>query len=853
MPTLLIAAALASAPFSPIAIERNADLIGTTIPADVWPPALAEMPWPAAADAPDAMVVRAWSTPLDRRFEWLLVAWSVLGEADSARPVGSLTLTWADGRTLAEDLRVGTQISRLDAAATAANTPILPLGEGRGLSLHVVRNPRPDVPVATLAIKSGMPSARLAVFAVATAEGPLPFPVASIDPVPAGFLFPWGPLSPAAPQPEPTRVVGPAGAHGFVTVRDGHLAFQNGGRVRFWGVNLLNAASLPPTDVAGAFADHLAGAGVNLVRIHHVDSNFAGLVPAARRKGDPLFDPEALDRLDRFVSELGKRGIYVLLEIATQRALTAADGVQGADARIPNGHKLLPMFDPAWGDALEAWARAWLGRTNPYTGLRYADDPTVAMVELGNEHSLVATWLSGGLEKLPAAHRAVLQARWNDFLRRRYGTDEAIAAAWKGSVNEGLTPGESLGSIRREPVSQAFFDNWPEARVRDLAAFHMELEEAFFTRMGAVVRELGYRVPIIGTVTFHQPALAELLRRYDVIDNHFEWDAGSSRNDSIVSSPRTQSMVEYLDDAQLDRPFIVSEISHAYPNDQAAEGPLVWATLASVQDWDALVWLHYANGPWDPAPNRVAGGFDLRGMVTSWAQSAVASAVFRSAVVPPAPGLWVNWRSPEAVRDALVAGDRPSFPETRDIGFVLSHRLREAYGPTAPPPGFPGTPGAEVGWWVEAGLLVLDTESAQAVVGRHDRAEAAGRGEGAGPTHARFLEAKLDGFAAVSLVSVDGGALSRGGPAVLTVAGRTLNDGSLRTGGGTTLLAWGGAPAQVVRPAGYVRFAWPARPIVRAVAPDGTRGDPLPVRRDGKGWWRLELVDPTLWWEITSA
>lgn len=856
LPTLALTVGLAfpAEPLVPVSFPRAVDLVGTTVPADAWPPPVPEMPWPPAAGA-DAVLVGKWSAPLDRRLAWLAVAWTVLGDADATKPVASLTLKYADGRTFTEDVRLGSQITRLDAPATGPATPAVPLGPGRGLSLHLVRNPYPDASVASVSIDARQPSARIALLSVATTAGAPPFPVAPADAAPAGFPFAWGPTSAPSPQPAAWAVSGPAGAQGFVGMRDGHLAFANGGRVRFWGVNLLNAASLPPKDVAPGFADHLAGAGVNLVRIHHVDSPFAGLVRKDRKAGESPFDAEALDRLDFFVAELKKRGVYVLLEVATQRTFTEVDGVTGADPRVPGGHKLLPMFLPDWGDAYEAWTRAWLGRTNPYTGLRYADDPVVAMVELGNEHSLLVTWMSGGVEKLSAEHRAALTERWNAWLRARYGSDAAIAKAWTGSVNPGLQPGETLGSVRREPSTQMFFANWPEQRVRDMLEFHAELDRAFYARTARVVRELGYRVPLAATVTFHNPLLSEILADYDVVDTHIEWDrAQPSRNDALLGDPRAQNLLEGLGEAQPGRAFMVSEVSHSWPNDQTAEGPLAWATLASLQDWDALVWLNYANGPYDPTPDKVNGPAELRSTTTSWAQSAVASALFRSGALAPAAGSFTTWRSPEAVRTSLATGDNPNFPETRDVRFVLAHRLRDAYGPGPVSAPVPGAPGTQVGWWVEAATLVIDTDAVQAVVGRHDRAALLGRGEGAGPTRARGLEPRLDGFAAVSLVALDGQPLAKGGVALLTVAGSTVNDGMLRNGSGTTLLWGGDAPTRVTRPSGSVRFTWPTKPVVRPVAPDGTRGAPVPVVADGKGAWSLDMgtAGPTLWWEVAS-
>src|SRR4028118_2101757 len=38
----------------------------------------------------------------------------------------------------------------------------------------------------------------------------------------------------------------PAGKHGFLTTRGGHFVWQNGGRARFWGINVANTSLQEP-------------------------------------------------------------------------------------------------------------------------------------------------------------------------------------------------------------------------------------------------------------------------------------------------------------------------------------------------------------------------------------------------------------------------------------------------------------------------------------------------------------------------------------------------------------------------------------------------------------------------------
>lgn len=879
----LLAAALASPLALPVAGNTDAVRAGGWVAPEAWAAAPA---W-AVAGAPevDALVLRGpdratapltWEAQVGRPAAWttLALAWvpaEVLGAGGYPPPfhgdrtppggvVGTVRWTATDGTTWSQPLRLDEEVLRIDAPAAGGRTRLLAAGAGRAVGFVAFANPTPALPLARVAIEARPGSGSLVVFGAAVEDAPPPWPVVGATPGSApseddtgSFPFPVIPAAgPAFPRPAGATPEAPAGRRGFLTTRDGHLVFEDGTRARFWGINLVNEVNLPPVEAAHVLADQLAAAGFNLVRLHHVDNPRNGLA----RNGDPQLDAAALARFDALVAALEARGIYVILEIATQRRFTEADGVTHPDASVPNGHKLLPQFRPDWRAAWERWARAWLDRVNTVTGKRYADDPGVAMVELTNENSLIASWLAGNLEDLDADHRAALDVAWNDWLARRYPDVDAARTAWSGSVNPGLVPGEAWGTVRREPTTRVTFDDWPTQRILDLATFYDELDARFVADTRDLVRSLGYRVPLVGGITYQNPVIGETLGRLtDVVDTHLEWDTGLNRNDSMLSSPRSQALLDRWLEPQAGRPYMISEVSHAFPNDHGAEAPLFWAANASLQDWDAVVWFEYANGPWNAAPSGAEGPFALRDAGTRWFQMATASALFRGASIAPAAGSWTLARAPGVAREQLAARFTPSTALARDVGFVLAHRVRSSFDGVSASAGTSGGAGAaaaQVGWWVGPGHFVVDTPRVQAVLGRHDRRDEAGRGEGAGPVRSRGLEVQLDGFAAVSLAALDGDSLETASTAQLVVTGQMRNTGMLRAAGGTATLDWGRGPVLHARPRGVVRFAWPRRPEVRPVDPQGGRGAPVPVRAAGRGWWALDMetAGATLVWEV---
>ncbi len=104
---------------------------------------------------------------------------------------------------------------------------------------------------------------------------------------------------------------------------------------------------------------------------------------------------------------------------------------------------IIGFFDDRLFDLQKEYAGALLARRNRYRGRRYADDPAIAFVEINNENGLVHAWLGGRVDRIPEEFLGVLQAKWNRWLRTRYGTTAALATAWR--VRH-LPPGRTLVS-----------------------------------------------------------------------------------------------------------------------------------------------------------------------------------------------------------------------------------------------------------------------------------------------------------------------------------------------------------------------------------------------------------------------
>ena len=202
----------------------------------------------------------------------------------------------------------------------------------------------------------------------------------------------------------------PAGKHGFVTAKGGRLAFADGGRARFFGVQLLPPVAFLEPERADALADRLARSGVNLVRLGDLDAAYG---PARSlfddaREDTKAFDPVSLGRLDHLIAALKKRGIYVAIELQAERRFRPDDDVPTVPL-LPVGGGPAAIFDPKLRAAMLKAAEELMSHVNPETGLALKDDPALAWVTLFGEVSLFD--LLDEPDALPPGLSAALKAR----------------------------------------------------------------------------------------------------------------------------------------------------------------------------------------------------------------------------------------------------------------------------------------------------------------------------------------------------------------------------------------------------------------------------------------------------------
>jgi hypothetical protein len=243
----------------------------------------------------------------------------------------------------------------------------------------------------------------------------------------------------------------PAGLHGKLGVSaEGHFVFEDGTPVRFLGTSVSWGWGMPSKTDAEILAGRLAKAGFNLLRFHKIetlyrpDYSIFDLTLEDTRHLDPI----KVDRLDYFIYQLKEHGIYVDMNLHAERFFLRGDGMADWE-QLPVDAKYVTLFNDTAIDLQKEYASGILAHVNPYTGLRLADDPVLAMIEITNENSLFlgdsfdALYGLGeprgplnGSHELPPRYVQELDDRWNVWLQNTYSDRPTLNATW----GEGAMP-----------------------------------------------------------------------------------------------------------------------------------------------------------------------------------------------------------------------------------------------------------------------------------------------------------------------------------------------------------------------------------------------------------------------------
>ncbi|MBV9467673.1 MAG: hypothetical protein JOZ57_00330, partial [Abitibacteriaceae bacterium] len=408
-----------------------------------------------------------------------------------------------------------------------------------------------------------------------------------------------------------------AGESGFIKrTPDGNdFALGNGQPIRFWAVDeyVQNVAG---TEAVTHKARWIAKRGVNMVRVH--------AVLAPNKPGSKITDvnQDEIDHIWKLVAAMKQEGIYTTISPYWAIPVKIQDswGVPGGSGQSAAA---LVFWDKTMQEGYKARLRALYVRPNPNTGIPLAKDPSVAIIQLQNEDSMLF-WT---MQSVKGPQLTELETLYGDWLVKKYGSLDKANAAW-GAEHPGADDFQEKQGDDFAAGRAAIYIVWqwtqPQTgyrakRLADQLAFFGDTMRNFNAEMERYLRnELGCQQLInAGNWRPADPVKLFDVERYSYTANqvmgvnryfggeHNGPDNGWAirpgdkfTNNSVLLDPRgmptnIKQPVGY--------PFIIPETEWVAPNGYQSEGPFLTAAYESLTGVDISYFFADGDVPeWQP-------------------------------------------------------------------------------------------------------------------------------------------------------------------------------------------------------------------------------------------------------------
>ena len=378
----------------------------------------------------------------------------------------------------------------------------------------------------------------------------------------------------------------PCGTYGRVIVNaQGRTAFEKRPEkpVRFFGHSCGPEGIPADKEKIEAFADALAAQGYNMIRFHGINGF---LISRNRWDGKLYDDPETIpfikeneDRFHYLLFCLKQRGIYVYLDLATFSSGWTTASIWGGG---PTGFGVgLIAGNEAYRANYRAGVLRMLTAVNPYTKMRLADDPTIAVALFHNEQNL--RWsMSDFMGRM-------MQPKWIAFLKKKYGSIEAVRKAWKETpVPEDATweslpllnmPATQKNTVFACDMAECIVDSeleltrWYEGVMKEAGYRGLTSQWDFIYRLSEIPPRAS--VPVVSMHAYHAHP-SDYISRNSTVPQ-------SSVITSGCSMLRVMAPVRFID-----RPYMVSEYGQVFWNRYRHEQGLA-SSYAALQEWDLMM------------------------------------------------------------------------------------------------------------------------------------------------------------------------------------------------------------------------------------------------------------------------
>jgi hypothetical protein len=625
-----------------------------------------------------------------------------------------------------------------------------------------------------------------------------------------------------------------------LTVKNGHL-WRNDKRFRLWGTNFCSSIKQEYPDLPLSF-DRMEDVGFNGIRLNlfgrQMIDKAAPNTYTLPRNVRGLEQGSQIDMLDYCIYLAKQKGMIFWQMFCRLRTSFSSgdydvlpdDGTRKEwEELIKIGPTQLVYIDERAERVHQEFARALLEHVNPYTGQRYADDPTIGIWETFNENTFIESILNNGFKDNPVAAKRV-HVRWNDWLAKRYGSTQKLQKAW-GKLN----PGESIEkkTVKYAPLLEGIatykaagyqteFDvkdttgikKYPYARGEDVIRFACDLYNGHTKRFARFVRSFGKPgrgisvVPLCpsgkfgGSLPNYYGSMAGDL--YAVGNYGFAcrpWEVNKSDPfypylSRMNAHPLIEHPLDFL--RPKGKPYVYYETNDYRPNPFGVEYPIRMAASLIYQDADGACWFNWDDRGYLPrlqkdddyVKNRLPmpdtnypnAGLILANDEVFLAAVKAAGAIFRQANIPPARNP-VTYRLGKDILLNLAGCNLGGLEKLSELeGWLRNHAWREGvrmeYDPEKPsimPTGaaknwqdkFVKTgPYMTFDWSTGRGYLRIDAPTVKAHIGFNDQWIKLGDTEITGINYP---------FTFISFVAEDGRPLAQSKSILVTMVSRNTN------------------------------------------------------------------------------
>ena len=397
----------------------------------------------------------------------------------------------------------------------------------------------------------------------------------------------------------------PAGQLGFLHAVSDKLQFEKAPAAqKFWGVGANVEPGRYSHEQLARRAKYLRKFGINVVRQHPVFDELTT---------NGVLDPKKMDEYDWWFAELKKNGIYTGWSVFYHFTVGPADGyAPELFAELPkqggrgDTYGLITCSPKLW-EIRNRWLAQALQHKNPYTGLRYVDDPALITVEMQNEDSIFFWNPLGGLAdaktKWPQ-HAKLLRTRFAGWVKAKYKTEEALKAAW-GQLRNGdsvnaaelalMSPWELDGPGPRGPFAGQ------TRRAGDFIQCLAEMQRGMYEDCAKVIRADGFKGVIITTAWQVGGAASDVANTWtdtvgDMIDRHNYAGGGAGGHGITEGKVNNQSHLGTPGGGIFSvgmkqvagKPFSITEWTQSAPNQWKVEcAPIMAFYALGLQGWDA--------------------------------------------------------------------------------------------------------------------------------------------------------------------------------------------------------------------------------------------------------------------------